>query len=62
MCESKVVLKKGEKTETVMEEALILEVKEDRIEISGILGEKKSVEAKISKIDLEKHQIILEKF
>ncbi|MFQ6050813.1 MAG: CooT family nickel-binding protein [Candidatus Hydrothermarchaeota archaeon] len=62
MCESKVILKKGDKTEIIMDEALKLEIKGDRVEISGILGEKKSVEAKIAKIDLEKHEIILEKF
>jgi len=60
MCESKVVLRKGGEEEVVMEEAIRIEVDEDRLKIFGMLGEKKEVKGKLILVDLQNHKVVVE--
>lgn len=60
MCESKVVLRKGEDEEIVMEEAIRIEVDKDSLKIFGILGEKKVIKGKLILVDLQNHKVVVE--
>ncbi|HID43682.1 MAG TPA: CooT family nickel-binding protein [Archaeoglobaceae archaeon] len=60
MCESKVVMKKGENEEVIIEEAIRIEVYDDILKIFGILGEKKEVKGKLILVDLQNHKVVVE--
>lgn len=60
MCESKVVLRKGNNEDIIMEEALKIAVKGDSIEIFGILGEKSVIKGKIIEVDMQNHKVVVE--
>ncbi len=60
MCESTVfVVKKGER-ERVMDNVSLINVEGENITVSGFLGEKKTVKGRITKIDSERHEILIE--
>jgi predicted RNA-binding protein len=59
MCESNVFrIKNGEKKK-LMDNAVLIKVKGDEITISGIFGESKKIKGRISRIDSEKHEVII---
>lgn len=60
MCQSNVYLKKGEQQALFMEDAVYLEVEGDHVHIKDILGNRKTLHARILKAHLVEHSIILE--
>lgn len=60
MCESTVILKKGNKKEIVMKDVIQVLVKGEDIKVIGILGDSKNLQGNITKIDLSGHEIIIE--
>ncbi|ODS37143.1 MAG: RNA-binding protein [Candidatus Altiarchaeales archaeon WOR_SM1_86-2] len=61
MCESDVYLKTNGKEELFMKEAARIEIEDDRVEVYGLLGDKKQVSGKVKKIDFLKHRVVVEK-
>lgn len=60
MCESKVFLIDGEKKEKLMDEAILIKEEDNKLMIIGLLGEKKEIEnAKIVKMDMDRHEIFI---
>ncbi len=58
MCESKVILLREDGTrETVMDEAAIIRVNGEYVEVRGLLGESVTLKGAISEIDLMEHEI-----
>jgi len=60
MCESKVVVLKGGKKETIMEDVIRIDVEEDYLRIYGLLGEYKEFKGRVRKMDLRNHEIVVE--
>lgn len=61
MCESKVVLLKGNAEKIIMNEAAQVAVDDTRIRCRNIIGEEVAIEnVRISKIDFIKHELLLE--
>jgi len=60
MCESRVILRKGEDEETVMEDVVRIEVDNGKIRMWGLLGEYGEVEGKIVLMDFRGHKIVVE--
>ncbi len=62
MCESSVyVVKEGNK-EKIMDEAILINDESDKIVVVGILGERKEIlGGKIVKMDMGKHEILINK-
>lgn len=56
MCESTVYSTNGE---TIMEDVLHIKINEEKIDLTDILGERKSLEGKIVELDLDKHGIYI---
>ncbi|MFQ5975561.1 MAG: CooT family nickel-binding protein [Candidatus Hydrothermarchaeales archaeon] len=62
MCESSVYLVYDKGKEKIMDEALLIEDEGDKLVIVGILGERKEIkEAKIVKLDMNKHEVLISK-
>lgn len=59
MCESKVVRKNGGKEEVLMEDAVKIEVKGDKLKIYGIFEEVEHT-GKINVVDLQNHKVVVE--
>jgi predicted RNA-binding protein len=59
MCEARVIIKKGDEEETVMEDAAALLVEDGRLVVRNIMGERIEVEARIERVDLLSNIIIL---
>jgi predicted RNA-binding protein len=60
MCESKVFLDNKGVREKIMDEAITIEVVGDNVIITGNMGERKEIEgARITKIDVDGHEIVL---
>ncbi len=60
MCESKVVILKGGKKETIMEDVIRIDVEKDYLRIYGLLGEYKELKGRVRKMDLRNHEIVVE--
>ena len=60
MCESNAYIFKNGKEELVLEDVDMMESQDDLIKIRNIFGEEKLVKAKIKKLSLVDHKIILE--
>lgn len=61
MCESNVYLKANGKEELFMEEAARIEIEDDRVEIYGLLGNKKQINGRVKKIDFMEHRVVVER-
>lgn len=60
MCEANAYLLKNGQEELILEAVDILEDEGDRIRIANIFGEQKTLKAKIRRMSLVDHKIILE--
>jgi predicted RNA-binding protein len=56
MCESTVYSTDGE---TIMEDVLYIKIDGQKIDLTDILGQKKTLEGKIVELDLDKHGIFI---
>lgn len=62
MCESRVVLMDEGNEEPVMEEVILIDTDGENLNLTGVLGQRKTVEkARIVKMDMDRHTIYLEK-
>lgn len=59
MCEARVIVKKGDDEETIMEDAAALVVEDGKLVVRNIMGERVEVEAQIERVDLLSNVIIL---
>ena len=59
MCESKVVFKRGDSEEVLMEDVIRIEVENGKLKLYGLLGEYKEVDGKISLMDMKDHKIVV---
>ncbi len=60
MCESNVYMLRDGKEELLIESVDLMEQKGDQIIIKNIFGEEKKVKAKIKRLSLVNHKILLE--
>ncbi len=60
MCQSSVFLKKNGNEELILKDAILVEPVEGGVKIQAFLESPRVIPAKIAKIDLLKHKIILE--
>ena len=60
MCEANAYLIQDQQTELVMEAVDTVEPTEDGLRLENIFGEQKLVDAKIKKLNLVEHKIVLE--
>lgn len=60
MCESNVYMLRDGKEEVLIESVDLMEQKGDQIIIKNIFGEEKKVKAKIKRLSLVNHKILLE--
>ncbi|OYT63941.1 RNA-binding protein [Methanosarcinales archaeon ex4484_138] len=61
MCELKSILVDSSTRETLMENTIRLKIEGDKIELTGILGEKKMIRGKITDINITKQEAIIVK-
>jgi len=61
MCELKTILIDSGTKETLMENTIRITINGDKIELTGILGEKKITQGKITDINLTKQEAIIVK-
>ena len=62
MCETKVVLMKGDEEEEIMSEAAMIKLKDDGVVVYDILGNSKSIgDCELEEIDFIKHRAVLRK-
>lgn len=59
MCESNIILEHNGTRELVMEEVVQVLIDGDKIQLYGILGERKEVKGVIKEIDLIHHEVIV---
>ncbi len=60
MCESSAWLHRDEDDEELLlEDVIMLRPREGRIELTSILGEKRTVDADLDRVDLLNHRILL---
>ncbi len=59
MCESRVVIDRGNGHELLMEDVIRVEITGDDIKLMGILGEVRHAKGRIKEIDLLKHTILI---
>ena len=59
MCEAIVYLVKDGKQEQIMRDVVLLQPEDDSILLAELLGERKSVRARIQKIDFLRHTVYL---
>ncbi|MGB9937547.1 MAG: CooT family nickel-binding protein [Methanobacterium sp.] len=57
MCESTVYSIDGD---TIMEDVLYIKIDGEKIDLTDILGQRKSLEGKIIELDMDKHGIYIE--
>jgi len=60
MCQSNVYLVKGETEEEILRDAVLIEPVDKGVKIQGLFDAPKVIKARIKKIDLLKHRVILE--
>lgn len=61
MCELKSILVDSGTRETLMENTIRIKIEGDKIELTGILGEKKMIRGKITEINITKQEAIIVK-
>ena len=59
MCEWRVVVKRGDKEEEIMEVASLIRTEGSAVIIEGTFGERKEVEGTIAEVDSDRHLIII---
>ncbi|MHC1595402.1 MAG: CooT family nickel-binding protein [Candidatus Syntropharchaeales archaeon] len=59
MCESNIILEHDGTRELVMEEVVQVLIDGDKIQLFGILGERKEVRGVIKEINLNRHEVII---
>ena len=59
MCELNVILLSGDKREKIMDSVAKILVEGDSIQLTGILGEKKTVQGSIKEINLSRGEAII---
>ncbi len=60
MCESNVYIIKNGKEELILEDVDIMEKEGNQIRMKSIFGEEKVIKAKLKKLSLVEHKILLE--
>jgi predicted RNA-binding protein len=60
MCETTVIVVKKGSQERLMDNVSLINVEGENIKISGLLGETMTVKGRITKIDSERHEILIE--
>lgn len=60
MCQASAYMEKDGKTELIMEDIDLFESSQDHIKLVNIFGEEKEVKARIKRLYLVDHKIILE--
>ena len=59
MCESNIILEHDGTRELAMEEVVQVLIDGDKIQLFGILGERKEVKGVIKEINLNRHEVII---
>ncbi|RMF90281.1 MAG: CooT family nickel-binding protein [Methanobacteriota archaeon] len=57
MCESTVFMAEGKERRKLMDNVTVITVDGEKIALSGLLGESMTVEGRIRRIDMERHEI-----
>lgn len=60
MCETAVFTVKGGGRKQVMDNVSLIVVDGDEVTLSGLLGDTKRVSGRITRVDLENHEILIE--
>ena len=60
MCESKVIFRKGDNEEVIMEDVVRIEVENGKVKMWGLLGEYGEIEGRIVLMDFRGHKIVVE--
>jgi len=61
MCESSAYILKNGKEELLMEDVDLLEDNNDQIRLVNLFGEEKNIQARVKRLSLVDHKIILER-
>ncbi|RLG34878.1 RNA-binding protein [Methanosarcinales archaeon] len=59
MCESTIILEHNGHRKTIMEEVVQIIVDGEKIQLFGILGERKEVSGVIKEVNLNRHEVII---
>ena len=59
MCASNVYVVRGEDEQLLMKDVAEIRVEGDKLILTGLLGEKKEIEAELVRLDLEGHAIYI---
>jgi predicted RNA-binding protein len=59
MCESNVYFKKDDKEDLILKDVVFIRPEKDSVFIEDILGESKTIDGKITLIDLVGHKVII---
>jgi len=59
MCASNVYVVRGEGEQLLMKDVAEIRVEGDKLVLTGLLGEKKEIEAELVRLDLEGHAIYI---
>ncbi|HDM36979.1 MAG TPA: CooT family nickel-binding protein [Candidatus Syntrophoarchaeum butanivorans] len=59
MCESNVILEHDGSRELLMEEVVRILIEDDKIQLVGLLGERKEVKGRIKEVNLNRHEVII---
>jgi len=59
MCESSVYFKKGEKEDLILKDVVFIKPKDGSVFIEDIIGESKTIDGKITLIDLLGHKVVI---
>ena len=60
MCESSVFIIRDGKRRKVMDSVTLITVDKERVALSDILGEGKTIEGRIVRVDSERHEVYIE--
>ncbi len=60
MCQSTVYIMRGDREEEILRDAILIEPCPEGVRIQGLFDAPKVISARIARIDLLKHRIILE--
>ena len=59
MCESSVYFKKGEKEDLILKDVVFIKPEDGSVFIEDIIGESKTIDGKITLIDLLGHKVVI---
>jgi predicted RNA-binding protein len=59
MCEWRVIIKRGDNEEEIMEVASLIRTEGSAVIVEGTFGERKEVEGRIDEVDSDRHLIII---